>query len=99
MVTRENSANLPLAVVGTAILFAIFLGNETIFVVWPTLVYGVIRVAVIPLAAAVNLVALAFWWARNADIKSRISCVVFALATVAVWTFQWLASYPLFGLP
>lgn len=75
----------------------LFLVNELSVIWFPTFLYGVVRVAAIPLLSVVVIIAGAYDFARargNARAQATVAGAV--VASLLVWAFQWFWGGALF---
>jgi hypothetical protein len=82
---------------GTIVVLLLFVGNELAGALMPSMAYILMRVAVVPLACAVNLFAQLFWVLRRKDARTvNAASIVGIGVSIGVWAFQWFVADPLF---
>jgi hypothetical protein len=76
----------------------LFLANETVAIWRPTFLYGVVRIAAIPLLSGVVIIAgvVAIARARN-NVRVQATAAGAILASLIVWAVQWFWGGALFG--
>ncbi len=80
---------------GSIIVLVLFVGNELAGALIASPAYVLMRVAVIPLACAVNLFAQ-LWPLRNKTARTGSAASIVSIGvSVAVWFFQWFVADPL----
>ena len=83
---------------GAGLLLALFLGNELIAAVaGPTMLYIAVRAAIIPFAVAAYVLVTGCQMVKLRLAGHQLISPVAGLAVaLALLTFQWFGSYPLF---
>ena len=81
-------------------LIAIFLLNEVLLVLRPSLVYAAVRTVLIPMVALVDTVAsFAVVIRAGQSRKTRMIGCLGLVVSLAIWAFQWFWSGALFRGP
>src|SRR5258708_20338958 len=79
-------------------LIAVFLLNEVLIVLRPSLVYAAVRAILIPMVALVDTVAsFAVVVRLGQSRKTRIIGCLGLVVSLAIWAFQWFCSGALFA--